>query len=188
MKDFSRMSFDKSAICRKKQKKITKERLKNIGLYYLQRFETSVYNLREVLLKRVKKYAFENEDFKIEQALIWIDELLDEFQKLGYVNDARYAECKIKDYLAAGKSARFIKIKLQQKGIDADVAQNLLDTQNYDDKSNALKFARKKHIGPYRTNDQERKNCRQKDMACLLRAGFDYDDVCDVLNRKGEEE
>ena len=41
-------------------KKITPQRLKNIGLYYLQRFESSVENLRGVLRRRVDAYAKEN--------------------------------------------------------------------------------------------------------------------------------
>ncbi len=44
-------------IQRRPAKKITKLRLKNIGLYYLERFESSVDNLRQVLMRRVNDYA-----------------------------------------------------------------------------------------------------------------------------------
>ena len=45
-------------------RKITRQRLKNIALYYLQRFETSSENLKAVLLRRVNVYAFQNPDWK----------------------------------------------------------------------------------------------------------------------------
>jgi len=180
------MSFDKSVPKEKKLKKITKERLKNIGLYYLERFESSVQNLRNVLKRRVSRYAFQNPDFDVRQADLWIEEILSEFEKAGYINDERYADMKVRDYLAAGKSARYIKTKLKSKGIEENTLDVLIDAQNYDGKEAALKFALKKRIGPYRKTDREA--FRQKDMACLMRAGFNYDDVCDILDMKGEEQ
>ena len=44
----------------KRLRKITKQRLQNIALYYLQRFESSVENLQRVLARRVDEYAFYN--------------------------------------------------------------------------------------------------------------------------------
>ena len=41
-------------------RKITPQRLKNIALYYLKRFESSVANLRSVLQRRVNDYAYQN--------------------------------------------------------------------------------------------------------------------------------
>ena len=56
-------------------RKITKQRLKNIALYYLQRFESSVDNLRRVLQKRVSDYAYQNKDYDRSEALDWIEEI-----------------------------------------------------------------------------------------------------------------
>ena len=118
-------------IQRRPAKKVTKTRLKNIGLYYLERFESSVDNLRQVLTKRVNDYAFQNPGYDKSEALGWIEELLADFERYGYLNDSRYAELKIRDYLAAGKSARYIKGKLLQKGIGEDEAERLLAEQDY---------------------------------------------------------
>ena len=57
-----------AAYKRKPQKKITPQRLKNIGLYYLKRFESSVENLRAVLHRRSDAYARENPEWKKEEA------------------------------------------------------------------------------------------------------------------------
>lgn len=181
------MNLNKPVTREKKLKKITKERLKNIGLYYLERFESSVQNLKDVLYRRVNKYAFQNPDFNKNEAYAWVDEVLQTFENLGYVNDERYAEMKVHDYLAAGKSARYIKTKLYAKGIDEETVEKLIEMQDYDGKDAALKFALKKHIGPYRKNADERDINKKKDMAAMLRAGFNYNDVCDILNMECEQ-
>ena len=60
-------------IKKKNLKKITKQRLKNIALYYLKRFESSVENLRQVLKRRTNDYSYNNPDFDKNEAYIWIE-------------------------------------------------------------------------------------------------------------------
>lgn len=169
-----------SAKQHKPLKKITSQRLKNIGLYYLQRFESSVANLRSVLRRRVDAYARENPEWRKNEAYQWIEDILAEFEKLHYLDDARFTEMKVHSYLEAGKPARYIAIKLRQKGIDEAQINNVLAEQEYDPLAMALKLAERKKIGPYRPAEQ-RREYRQKDMGTLVRAGFDYDVVCQVL-------
>ena len=152
----------------KKQKKITKQRLKNIALYYLKRFESSVENK-------------ENPDFDKFVAYQWIEEILTDLQKLHYLDDDRFAEIKIRSYLKSGKPARYIINKLREKGIKENKVNDLLMEQNYDPFNMALKFVKKKKIGPYRIDDSLKNSMRQKDMATLVRAGFDYDIACKVI-------
>lgn len=163
-------------------KKISKQRLKNIALYYLQRFETSTENLRQVLQRRLWKYACQNPDFDVEEAKGWIEEILLEMQNFHYVDDKRFAELKVKDYMAAGKSLRYISQKLKAKGIDDDLVASLAEAQDYDPQTAAMKLAKKKHLGPYRQSEEERQACRQKDMRALVGAGFDYETVMWVLD------
>ncbi len=171
---------------KKKLKKITPQRLKNIALYYLKRFETSEYNLRSVLKRRIDDYAYWNKEFDKKEAYRWLDDLMSDFVRLGYVNDERYAEIKIRGYLSAGKSPRYILNKLKEKGIDEDLADKLLNEQEYDAFESALKLAKKKKIGPYCEDEKLRKERRNKDMGVLIRAGFDYDVVIKVLEYEGE--
>ena len=162
-------------------RKITKQRLKNIGLYYLKRFESSVDNLRGVLRRRVNDYAYYNKDFDKHEAFGWIEELLGEFEKYGFLDDARYSEIKIKNYIAAGKSPRYIQGKLREKGIDDNLIEKLLDEQEYNPFESAMKLARKKRIGPFCPDEDLRRERRSKDLAVLVRAGFDYDVAVKVL-------
>ena len=163
-------------------RKITRQRLKNIALYYLQRFETSSENLKAVLLRRVNVYAFQNPDWNRQEAVGWIDEIVAQFEGYGYVDDARFAEMKIKDYLAAGKSVRYIKGKMQLKGIDENMVDSLLEGQDYDEYEAALHLAKKKRIGPFRADEESRRENRQKDMGTLVRAGFGYDTAQKIMD------
>ena len=162
-------------------KKITPQRLKNIGLYYLKRFESSVENLRSVLQKRVNQYAKENPDFNKQEAYQWVEDVLTEFEKMHYLDDKRFTEIKVRSYLAAGKPARYIQNKLREKGIANAQIEDMLDDFGYNPQEMALKLAKRKKIGPFRPDEESRKINRQKDMAALIRAGFDYDVVAEIM-------
>ena len=173
--------FHEADITKKKPlKKITKQRLTNIALYYLQRFESSVANLKALLLKKINAYALQNPDFDKSQAFLWVDEILESFQVHNYLNDARFAEMRIRDYLAAGKSEKYIKTKLFEKGISPTLVAQLLSDFEFSSYDNALRLAKKKRIGPYR-EEANRKAFWQKDMGVLVRAGFDYDVALKVM-------
>ena len=162
-------------------KKITPQRLKNIGLYYLKRFESSVENLRSVLQKRVNQYAKENPEFNKQEAYQWVENVLAEFEKLHYLDDERFTEIKVRHYLAVGKPARYIQNKLREKGIANAQIDEMLDDFGYNPQEMAMKLAKRKKIGPFRPNEEARKLNRQKDMAALIRAGFDYDVVSEIM-------
>ena len=62
-----------------------------------------------------------------------------------------------------------------------------VQNKEYNLKEMALKLARKKRIGPFRESEESRRTNRQKDMGTLIRAGFDYDVVCEVLDLNAED-
>ena len=168
-------------------KKITKIRLQNIALYYLQRFDTSVQKLREVLQKRVNDYARFDSEFNKSEAYQWIEELIEKFADCHYLDDARFAENKVRSYLAVGKSKRYIENKLKEKGVSEDIIDECFDAAEYNPWEVILNFARKKKIGGFRENEEKRRELRQKDMGTLVRAGFDYDMVVRILDYVSEE-
>ena len=163
-------------------RKMTQQRLKNIALYYLKRFDSSVANLRLVLQRRVNDYAYHVPDFVKRDAYDWIETILSDFQRVGYLNDFRYAEMKVKSYVLAGKSLRYIQRKLKEKGIDENVTEQLVAEQDFDPFDAAMKLARKRIIGPFNPSITLRKERRNKELAILVRAGFDYDVAVKVLD------
>ncbi len=90
---------------------------------------------------------------------------------------------------------RGIRFKLAQKGVDNDVIEAALlfleeeeQTENLD-LAAAVRLARRRRLGPYRSEDADvRSERREKDMAVLARAGFAYDVVKDVIDASSIEE
>ncbi len=164
-----------------REKKMTRQRLQNIALYYLQRFDSSKENLRDVLKRRILKYGYKNSDFSSQTAFAWVEEIINDFERWGYLDDNRYAEQKIADYLAAGKSEFYIRQKLIQKGIDKGIVDKILSASEIDEEAAAMNFARKKKIGPYRKDEEQCKLYRVKDIRTMLRAGFGYDIVQKII-------
>ena len=157
-------------------------RLKNIALYYLERFETSKDNLRTVLRRRIDKYAFFDKSYNPEQAYLWADEVVEECSKKNFVNDERFAEFKINSYLRAGKPKRYIEQKLKQKGIDEKVITFFFEESEYTEQEVAYNFAKKKKIGPFRESKEKRTEFYQKDLGTFVRAGFSFDVAKDILD------
>jgi regulatory protein len=160
----------------------TKARLNNIALYYLKRYETSIDNLRTVLKRRIDKYTLFDKEYNKEQAYSWIDEIINNCISKNYINDERFSDFKIRSYLNSGKSKRYIAQKLKQKGIDEKIISQTLDLHEYNDFNVALKFAKKKKIGPFRETEEKRFQNKQKDLATLVRAGFEFSTAIDVLD------
>lgn len=167
---------------------MTKKRLQNIALYYLKRFDSSTSNLRQVLMRRLADYAQKITDFNKEEAYLWVDEIIAYCQELGYINDKRYAEFKIDNYLLAGKPKPYIKLKMRQKGIAENIVDEILQNKDFDEEKAAIKFAVRKRIGPWRKNKEERLAFRAKDVAALVRAGFSYDTAQSVIDMEENNE
>ncbi len=159
----------------------TKARLRNIALYYLERFESSKDNLRAVLRRRIDKYVFVNKEYNPEEAYLWVDDIVEECAQHNFVNDVRFTNLKISAYLKSGKSRRYIEQKLKQKGIDNKTINQSFDDIEYSEFDVALNFAKKKKIGKFRENKEMQIANRQKDLASLVRAGFDFDIAVKIL-------
>lgn len=172
----------------KRIRKMTKTRLQNIALYYLERFDSSAAGLRQVLKRRVFNYARSVPDFDTSEAEGWIEEIVSRFGELGYINDNRYAGFKIDNYLLAGKPERYIRRKMQQKGVSEDIVDDILQNREFDEEAMALRFASKKKIGPFRPDEESRRLNRQKDLAALIRAGFAYDTAAKIIGAENADD
>lgn len=139
--------------------------LENAGLYYVQRYAATTTSLRRVLQRRVLKAQHAYPDFDASPCAAWIDAVVTKFVRLGYINDAAYAEQKVQSLRRKGASAQVIAGKLREKGVTADIAR--------DDEAElaaARRMVKRKRLGIYRTRVVE--NAAQKDLASLARAGF----------------
>ena len=93
------------------------------------------------------------------------------------LDDIQYAETKCLSVHRNGGSKQTIRKKLQEKGIAPDIIEQtftLLDQYSIDPELIAAAItARRRRLGPYRSRGH-RNNFREKDLASLARAGFNY--------------
>ena len=183
----------KHAKTRRKPRKITDTYLHNAGLYYLERFASSSANFKDVMLRKVKRSCMAHPDQNYETCRALVDDLVANFVRLGLLDDAAYTRSKIISLRRKGKSARAIQGYLKSKGIGNDLIKGILatfDAEHFESPQDAefqtaLKFARKKRIGPFKG---AKESDIQKDLGRLARAGFSYDTARRVLDIEDSEE
>jgi len=175
-------------------RKATQSYLENSAAHYLGRFATSSAHLRQLMMQKVQR-SVNHHGTDPDEGAKFVDAIIAKFERLGFLDDRAYAEMRARGLHAKGTPLRGIRFKLIQKGlgeehIDAGLAAlaDEIDVRDLD-LSAALRLARRRRLGPYRSDDKDlRDERRDKDMAVLARAGFSYDVVCQVLDADSIEE
>jgi regulatory protein len=137
------------------------QNLYEAALRYLERYASSVENLRRVLRRRIKRWEIRTKEKASKDVEAWIESAVHKCVALGFVNDARYAEQMIASLRRQGRSKRYIQQALSLKG----VPQAVLRAQLVDDAETEEEAAR-------RYVQRRRLKRNDKDLAKLVRAGF----------------
>lgn len=143
------------------------------ALYYLERYASSAENLRRVLMRRVARAARFGETDR-DQAVAAITAVIDKLTARGLLSDQAYAEGRARSLSRRGISRARIVQTLAVKGVgraDADSALAALDEDGDSDLAAALRFARRKRLGPFRLGT-DRAERRLRDLAAMGRAGY----------------
>jgi len=201
MADYFRMSEEPSdgkaadgdsadgGLARRRLKPATPERLERVALFHLERYATSVANLRRLLLRRVARAAEVHGDDPAEGAAA-VEALLVRLQAAGLLDDRLYAEARAFGLNRRGASSRGIGARLAAKGVGAEDIARALDSLAGEfarpDLAAALAFARRRRLGPYRPADA-RATARTKDLASLGRQGFSYGLAVTVIDAEDPE-
>lgn len=150
---------------------------------YLAKFSASEAGLRRVLANRITKAARLDTNFaedKARQELLHktVSQLVARYVASGVVNDATYAEQKMRSLRRMGRSRQRIQQTLAQKGIASSlIAETLAGDERPADQIEleaALKLAKRRRLGKFRMGPSDADQAR-KDMAALARAGFSFD-------------
>ncbi len=167
------------------------ERLKNIALYYLSRYAASEASLRRVLHNRMRRATMAHPDFaadhqKQSELKIVIEQIIEAHKKTGAVNDTAIAEMKVAGLRRAGKSERFIKLKLAERGLGKDLVSQALEAHDADvgedaELKAALAFCKRRRLGNYRPEIRRKDGDAKKDFATLARAGYSSNLIRKVL-------
>jgi regulatory protein len=159
---------------RPKRKKITQTYLENAGAYYLERFSASVTQFRRVMSQKIERSSKDHPDQNKEECLRLLETVVGKFISLGYLNDQSYAQALLHSLNQRGLSRARIINTLRTKGVDAELIESIMpEPDKEQEKLAALRWAKKKRLGPFVINPRE--NDTQRGLASLARAGFGYD-------------
>ena len=165
---------------------MTETALNNAALFYLSRFASSSGNLRRVLMRKVTRSAAHYGDDPAPFKPV-VDALVAKYTANGAINDTLYAESQARSLRRRGGSARVIVQKLSAKGVPAEIVAETASGLSEDggDAAAALRLAKRRRLGPFRTAN--RTENRQKDMAALGRAGFEYQVAAKIVDAEDVE-
>ena len=172
----------------KKPRKITPDYLHNAGLYYLERFSSSVANFKRVMKRKIDR-SCQFHETETGPAYEMLDAVTEKFVTLGLLNDEIYSRSKTTSLRRKGGSRRKIQLKLREKGLDGDTIDQSLAQVDAEALSNgedpelnaAMAYIKRRRIGPFRRKQDEK--AADKDLASLARAGYSYDIAKKALER-----
>ncbi|NQV83006.1 MAG: regulatory protein RecX [Rhodospirillales bacterium] len=171
-------------------KKVTAQYLENSALYYLSRFATSSENLRRVMMRKVVKSA-RHHDADPDEGKVLVDAMIERFLRSGLLDDGGYARARAASLHQRGNSTRIIRGKLKQKGLDTEAIEFALAALRDDDenpeRTAAIRFARRRRLGPFATRKPE-DGQREKHLAAMARAGFSYDLARRIIDTEDEDD
>src|SRR5258708_22044169 len=159
---------------------ITAKYLQNAATFYLERYPSTAEGLRRVLNRRVRKAEMAEAPI-IDNIKQTIDAIVAKFVDAGVIDDKAFAQTKARALHRRGTSTRLTRQKLKLAGVDGDTLDTAMagldqeldtDPRQREWKA-ATALARRRRLAPYRAKD--RKDHRNRDLATMARAGFDYD-------------
>lgn len=146
------------------------KRAKDKALWLISYRDHSKKELTDKLVKTTDKVSAEN--------------AVERMEELGLINDEKYAR-HYANHLANSKfmSAKGIKYKLIEKGIDRELAEEIIDEMDIDPYEQICLLIEKK----YRKNLSDDKS-RKKVISALQRMGYNWSDINSALNNYIEED
>ena len=155
--------------------------LERTALDYAARYATTRAKLAAFLRRKLRERGWEGDGPAPVEALV------KRFGERGYVDDRAFASARTDSLLRRGYGARRIGAALRAAGIGEDVAGELRERIGDGAEDAAIRYARRKRIGPFsgRVADPAEK---RRWIASMARAGHPMDIVLRVLGAEAEEE
>jgi regulatory protein len=162
-------------------RKVTEQRLMNVGVFHLGRYAASVEGLRRVLARRVRRWVRDGAEVDGDADRL-VEAVVARLRVAGLLDDERLAGAKVASLRRAGASARAIDAKLRRAGLGAEVVKRATATEATTDAAAVWTWARRKKLGVFREGPREER--RQRDLAALVRAGFSFREAKAVVDAK----
>lgn len=175
---------------RKKRRKqrVNPQSLERWAVQHLDRYSSSTSNLRSVLLRRVRRVELAQEE-SFPEASDWIDATVADLVARGFLDDRKYARALVVTMRERGNSARKIESQLGSKGVPWAIAREVVDevSGKGGERTAAIRYARRRRLGPFRFDADVRKERRQRDIAAMGRSGFSYDIASRIIDAEDPE-
>lgn len=154
--------------------------LREAALRYLARHAATEASLRQVLIRRVDRWARAQPDpdaaaEAIAAARQAIGAVTARLVELGAVNDATFASTRGIGLLRSGVSRRGVAARMAAKGIDPSDAMAALPDDADSELAAALVLTRKRRLGPFSATETDDPETRRRAFGILARAGFPSD-------------
>jgi regulatory protein len=156
--------------------------LHDAALNYLARYAATEAGLLRMLKRRIDRWARLAQTTETDRDVIATQTaeakqaasgVVARLAAAGAVNDAAFAESRVRSLTRAGRSRQAIRAHLAAKGVGAETQRRLLSQDNTDaELAAALVLARRRRIGPFRPGDQPDAAARRRELAIFARAGF----------------
>lgn len=167
--------------------KLTQDALREAALSYLNRYDATVHQLRQVLSRRIARHSGPGD---AELAMPRAEAVLNRLVEARLLDDQRFAEGFTRAGRERGLSALKIKQKLTQRGVEQSLIEEALslldDRDELSELAAAQTFIRKKRLRA--RFDLEQPKEKQKALASLARQGFSFRTALAALAPESEDE
>lgn len=173
---------------KRRKQRVNPQSLERWAVRHLDRYSSSASNLRSVLLRRIRRVE-QAQDESFPEASSWIDATVADLVARGYLDDRKYARSLATNMRERGNSARRIESQLSSKGVSRALAREIVDEVSGagGEIAAALRYAKRRRLGPYRLDLETRKERRERDLSALGRSGFSYDIASRIIEAEDPE-
>ena len=144
-------------------------RLNEMALRYVGRFATTRAKLCSYLARKLRERGWDGER---EPDVAAIAEC---FSKQGYIDDSSYALAKSRSLSERGFGKRRVIEKLRAAGIEEEDGSVALEHADAEAIAAAVRFARRRRIGPFAASEPKDPKERDKALAAMIRAGHSFE-------------
>jgi regulatory protein len=142
-------------------------RLEEMALSYVGRFATSRAKLIAYMGRKLRERGWGGTGEPP------IEALADQLVRLGYVDDSAFALSKARSLTGRGYGERRVRQALAQAGIGEEQAVAARDLAEGQAVEAALRFAKRRAIGPFAANAPDPAH-RERALAAMIRAGHGF--------------
>ena len=146
-----------------------------LALFYVGRFATTRAKLATYLNRKLRERGWEGSEAPD------VERLVERLSASGLIDDALYAQSKARSLTERGYGVARVRQSLRAAGIDETDGAEAQELAAEGAADAALRFARRRRLGPYAEKLLERPD-REKALAAMVRAGHGFELARAVVN------